>query len=238
MHGDIYKARISELRSMFLATGSILHNGEKGSLRESFLISLISKFLPDIFGIGSGLVVDAFGQQSVQADIIIYDKRLMPPILEAAGRGVYPVDSVLRVIEVKSNVRKDSIEQFSKMIECFDPKNPKGLKVASYGELEGGQAYYPLCAMFGFESSYKAFAEECFNNPVIRNSQSLICLDRIGLWTHDQKFSKDANLAYNGRYLTFADDTQPIKLFMALLFDQLEATSRSRAGFRPLSWLI
>lgn len=34
VHGDIYKARISELRSMFLATGSILHNGEKGSLRE------------------------------------------------------------------------------------------------------------------------------------------------------------------------------------------------------------
>jgi len=238
MHGEIYKARISELRSMFLATGSILHNGEKGSLRESFLINLISKFLPDVFGIGSGLVVDAFGRQSVQADIIIYDKRLMPPILEAAGRGIYPVDSVLRVIEVKSNVRKDSLDQFSKMIECFDPNNPNGLKVASYGELEGGAVYYPLCAMFGFESSYKGFADECLNNPVIRSSQSLICLDGIGLWTHDQNFGKHVNLAHDGRYLTFADDTQPIKFFMGLLFDQLEATSRSRAGYKPISWLI
>ncbi|QVM94143.1 hypothetical protein JYG36_13505 [Pseudomonas sp. SORT22] len=238
MHGEIYKARISELRSMFLATGSILHNGEKGSLRESFLINLISKFLPEVFGIGSGLVVDAFGGQSVQADIIIYDKRSMPPILEAAGRGIYPVDSVLRVIEVKSNVRKESLDQFSKMIECFDPNNPKGLKVASYGKLGGGQTYYPLCAMFGFESGYKGFADECFRNPIIRNSQSLICLDGIGLWTHDQKFGEKIKLAHDGRYLTFADDTQPIRFFMGLLFDQLDATARSRSGYKPLQWLI
>lgn len=238
MHEDVYRARIVELRAMFMATKSILHNGEKGALREAFLVNLIQQFLPSTYGIGSGIVIDKFGAQSVQVDIVIYDKRCMPPVLEAAGRGIYPVDSVVRVIEVKSNVRKSSLDQFSEMIKCFDPANPKGLKVASAGRLSGGQTYYPVCAMFGFESNYKGFADECAANPVIAGSQSLICLDGVGLWTHRPGYPDTFELPYDGRYMTFEDDTHGLRMFMGLLLDQIETASESRSGYRPLDWLI
>lgn len=238
MHEDIYRARIVELRAMFLATKSILHKGEKGSLREAFLINLIQQFLPGNYGIGSGLVIDKFGRQSVQVDIIIYDKRGMPPIVEAAGRGVYPIDSVVRVVEVKSDMRKSSLDQFAELIKCFDPNNANGLKVASSGRLSNGRSYYPVCAMFGFGSSYKGFADECEANPVISGSSSLICLDGVGLWTHNPGYPEKYQLPYSGRYMTFDDDTQGLRLFIGLLLDQIEASSQSRSGYRPLDWLI
>ncbi|VVO23603.1 hypothetical protein PS834_04424 [Pseudomonas fluorescens] len=238
MHEDVYRARILELRSMFMATKNILHNGEKGALREVFLVNLIQQFLPSTYGIGSGIVIDKFGAQSVQVDIVIYDKRGMPPVIEAAGRGIYPVDSVVRVIEVKSNVRKSSLDQFSEMIKCFNPKNPKGLKVASAGRLSGGATYYPVCAMFGFECDYKGFAAECAANPVISESQSLICVDGVGLWTHKPQFSKKIKHGYGGRYFEFEDDTHGLRLFIGFLLDQIETSSRSRSGYRPLDWLL
>ncbi|MDH0630838.1 hypothetical protein N5D36_20925 [Pseudomonas mosselii] len=238
MHEDVYRAKISELRSMFSATKSILHNGEKGSLREAFLVNLIQLFLPSNYGIGSGIVIDKFGRQSVQVDIVIYDKRAMPPVLEAAGRGIYPVDSVVRVIEVKSNVNKASLVQFSEMIKCFDPSNTDGLKVASAGRLTGGMAYYPVCAMFGFESTYRGFADECERNPVISGSSSLICLDGVGLWTHKPKYSGSLKLPYDGRYMTFEDNTHGLRMFIGMLLDQIDATAQSRSGYRPLDWLL
>lgn len=238
MHEDVYRSRIVELRAMFLATKSILHNGEKGALREAFLINLIQQFLPSTYGIGSGVVIDKFGKQSVQVDIVIYDRRGMPPVLEAAGRGIYPIDSVVRAIEVKSNLRKSSLDQFSEMIKCFDPDNPEGLKVASSGRLPDGETFYPVCALFAFESNYKGFADECEASPVISGSQSLICLDGVGLWTHRPDYAEKLRLPYNGRYMTFKDDTQGLRLFIGMLLDQIETASQSRAGYRPLDWLI
>jgi len=237
MHEGIYRAKIAELRSMFSATKLMRHNGEKGSLREAFLVNLIQLFLPCNYGIGSGIVIDRFGRQSVQVDIVIYDKRAMPPVLEAAGRGIYPIDSVVRVIEVKSNVKKESLDQFGEMIKCFDPNNPHGLKVASSGRLPGGQAYYPVCAMFGFESSYRDFAEECERNPIISGSPSLICLDGVGLWTHKPNYPAEFQLPYDGRYMTFHDDTHGLRMFIGMLFDQIDATAQSR-GYCPLDWLL
>ena len=237
MHEDVYRARIAELRSMFSVTKSILHKGEKGSLREAFLVNLIQLFLPCNYGIGSGIVVDRSGRQSVQADIIIYDKKAMPPLLESFGRGVYLVDSVVRVIEVKSTVRKSSLDQFAELIKCFDPMNPQGLKLASEGKLQDGCGYYPVCAMFGFESDYRSFAEECSRNSVIANSHSLICIDNVGLWTNKQNYPSEFNLPYDGRYMTFEDDTYGLRMFIGLLFDQIDVTAQSRT-YRPLDWLL
>lgn len=237
MHEDVYRAKIAELRSMFSITKSIHHNGEKGSLREAFLVNLIQIFLPFNYGIGSGIVIDRSGKQSVQADIIIYDKRAMPPLLESSGRGVYLIDSVVRVIEVKSTINKCALDQFAKMIECFDPYNPQGLKLASYGKHSECPGFYPVCAMFGFKSYYRGFADECAKNPVIERSQSLICIDGEGLWTHRQDFSAEINLPYDGRFITFEDDTYGLRMFIGLLFDQIEATARSRT-YRPIDWLL
>ncbi|CRM70695.1 hypothetical protein [Pseudomonas sp. 31 R 17] len=238
MFEEIFRARVAELRAMFSATRGVLHKGEKGALRESFVINLLQQFLPFHFGVGSGVVVDKNGSESVQVDIVIYDKRTMPPILETAGRGVYLIDSVLRVIEVKSVVDGRALDQFSRMIECFDPENPQGLKMAGKGKLEGGQSYYPVCALFGFESKVSSLGDFCYRNPIIKNSSGLVYLDSGGLWTHKMFDTTNIELDYDGRYIEFDDDIYGLRMFVGLLFDQLEESARSRSDYKPLDWLL
>lgn len=238
MFEDIFKARVAELRTMFSATRGVYHNGEKGSLRESFVVNMLQQFLPGHFGIGSGVVVDKQGRQSVQVDIIIYDKRTMPPILEAAGRGIYLVDSVLRVVEVKSVVDSRALNQFARMIKVFDSRTENGLKMTSKGKLQGGESHYPMCALFGFESRMSDFGSFCFNDPIISDSEALIYLDTGHLWTHNAMEAPGFQLAYDGRHQQFDDDTDGLRMFVGLLFDQIEATAKSRGDYKPLDWLF
>jgi hypothetical protein len=101
MYGSLLDARINDLWTFYKASGAVTHSGEKGQQREAFLARLLESILPPHFGIGTGIIVDRFGKQSLQTDLIIYDRRLIPPLLEHRGRGIYPIDAVLRVLEVK-----------------------------------------------------------------------------------------------------------------------------------------
>jgi hypothetical protein len=52
--------------------------------------------------VATGILISAEDQQSAQQDIVIYDKRVLPPILFEGGPVVVPVESALATIEVKS----------------------------------------------------------------------------------------------------------------------------------------
>src|SRR5689334_15487364 len=97
-------ARVKHLLEMAAAIGNLEHPGEKGTLGELFLRGVIEAMLPKHFGLGSGIIVDHENRQSPQVDLIVFDTRRMPPALHEHGRGVYPIDSVLRAIEVKSTL--------------------------------------------------------------------------------------------------------------------------------------
>lgn len=150
---ELFRAKVQELRTMFLATGGLAHNGEKGSFRETFVKEIFELFLPVQFGIGSGVILDKWGRQSPQVDLLIYDKRTMPPILELGGNGIYAFDSVLRVLEVKSVVDGKALDQFSKLLWSMSPKNDDGLRMAKKGKLSCGNSHYPVCCLYGFKSS-------------------------------------------------------------------------------------
>lgn len=56
------------------------HSGTKGSIREVLMADLFRPLLPADLGIASGIVISAFDDaQSAQQDIIIFDKRIIPP---------------------------------------------------------------------------------------------------------------------------------------------------------------
>lgn len=74
-----------------------------------FLSDLLRPFLTHDFGLGSGIIVNQKGKESRQTDIIVYDKNIIPPFIKESHIGVYPAESVIVTIEVKSNLRKDSI---------------------------------------------------------------------------------------------------------------------------------
>ena len=78
------------------------HDATKGQLREMFVSNVLNRYLSSQFGVGSGAIVNQRGEQSSQTDIIIYDKRIIPPFIWEQPLGVFPIEAVVETIEVKS----------------------------------------------------------------------------------------------------------------------------------------
>lgn len=115
----IYDATISSALEMMRSVSGMDHTVVKGSLREVMLDELIRPMLPRTYGVGTGVIVDYQGEispsestappetpagQSGQQDLVVYDPEVLPPVLEMHRTGVYPIEAVLSVIEVTSNL--------------------------------------------------------------------------------------------------------------------------------------
>ena len=91
------------------ASSCLKHRLTKGELRELLVKKVLKRFLTTQFSIGTGVIVNQREDQSDQTDIIIYDNRILPPLMGEAELGVYPAESVLGTIEVKSLLDKKAI---------------------------------------------------------------------------------------------------------------------------------
>jgi hypothetical protein len=80
----------------------VQHKGLKGRLREVVIRDLLRPLFPTDIGLGSGEIVDTQDRHSTEQDIVIYDKAILPPFLLEERDGLFPVESVLYTIEVKS----------------------------------------------------------------------------------------------------------------------------------------
>jgi hypothetical protein len=83
------------------------HAGLKGTGAEEILAQFLRTRLPSSLGVTTGHVVDANGQLSRQADVIIYDALRTPVLFQSAldGWDVVPAEGVLAVVEVKMHLR-------------------------------------------------------------------------------------------------------------------------------------
>lgn len=152
MYKKFFESRIRELWDLYSAIGNVEHRGEKGMLRELVLRRLLVSILPPHFGVGTGVIVDKWQRQSSQVDLIVYDRRFLPALLNENERGIFPIDIVLRVMEVKSILDKDGIHQTLDLAWQLNPGNPTGLKMAAAGKLAGGEMNYPLVGCFAYTS--------------------------------------------------------------------------------------
>jgi hypothetical protein len=83
------------------------HEGLKGSENEGALVAVLRDFLPPRYGIEANvLVIDRTGLVSRQCDIVIYDNVQFPRYL----RKVYPVEIVHAIIEVKTELSKQRVD--------------------------------------------------------------------------------------------------------------------------------
>ncbi len=85
------------------------HPGLVGSLRENLLSSLLQELLPEGHYIGTGKICDQDGHLSKQLDVIIFDKRGLPPYLYSEKEGIFPIHGVSYAFEVKSVSSKKNI---------------------------------------------------------------------------------------------------------------------------------
>lgn len=87
------------------------HQGLKGEGNENILRELLKKFIPQKYSIGTGVVIDRYGNQSRQCDIVIYDNFLYPSILSLATVHLFPVEIVYATIEVKTTLNTKSAKE-------------------------------------------------------------------------------------------------------------------------------
>jgi hypothetical protein len=123
------------------------HRLTKGELREMFVSEVLSSFLTSQFSVGSGIVINQAGVQSRQTDIVIYDNRLLPPFIKAERLGVFPAESVIATIEVKSNLV--AAELAAAQAAALKLKNEVYDRAHSiYPQFQPWIS--PLCAVMGF----------------------------------------------------------------------------------------
>lgn len=109
VYRDLILARVQAAIGAARAVTNIKHKGLKGQLREIVIRDLFSPLLPADVGVGTGEIISADNRQSRQQDVVIFDKRILPPILLEKSTGIFPIESALYTIEIKSLMTADEI---------------------------------------------------------------------------------------------------------------------------------
>jgi hypothetical protein len=96
--------------------GALPHQSVKGRMRELLVDEFLAPWLPPSCGTGTGTIIDGLGgvRPHTQDDVVIYDRDIMPVVLGSHGAkdGVFPFNSVLMRLEVKSTIRAQDVRDF------------------------------------------------------------------------------------------------------------------------------
>ncbi len=85
--------------------GLLEHGTLIGTAREFLIKRVLKSILPPSIHIGTGKIIDAYGKASKQIDVVLFDSRF--PLFEIhSGVGMYPIEGVIAVIEVKSTLTR------------------------------------------------------------------------------------------------------------------------------------
>lgn len=177
-------------RSVFVNTkGNLIHPGEFGMYREQIVKELLKPFLPEKFDIGTGFIITSKNRISTQCDLIIYDRE-NSPIIENAEQRFFPVECVVGVIEIKSNLSKSdfkkAVSKLSKIkklrrdieknnpyifrdhdVEEFDPvRNPRD-QLATFLICEGLTFDVGKCKDEVINEIYKDVDKSLFHNMIL-----------------------------------------------------------------------
>jgi len=101
----------------------VAHGSTKGDIRETYLKEVIGDFLPETFFVGSGFLCDLKNDLSPQLDLVIADRRFIPPVTLYDDVAYFPVESALAHMEVKSTLKKDDFKQIKRQHESISKLN-------------------------------------------------------------------------------------------------------------------
>ncbi|CAC9974234.1 DUF6602 domain-containing protein [Flavobacterium panici] len=88
----------------------LIHPGEFGTHREQICKEYLRSIIPMRLELGSGFIITDTGDVSTQIDIIIYDRNSTPLIENSEKQRFYPVETVVGIIEVKSDLSKTELK--------------------------------------------------------------------------------------------------------------------------------
>ena len=97
-----------------LAAESITHDGVMGAVGESHWIDVFGAYLPNRYGVSSGIIMDCDGQTSEQIDIVVFDAQYSPALLTQKDHTYIPAEAVYAVLEAKPDLNKQYLEYAGK----------------------------------------------------------------------------------------------------------------------------
>jgi hypothetical protein len=90
------------------------HRGLEGQIRELAARECIEPFLTQSFQCGTGKVIDSRGGLSDQIDLVVYHRKVAPPVLVGGDLGLFPVECVQYAFEIKSRLTSAEIRDANK----------------------------------------------------------------------------------------------------------------------------
>ena len=161
----------------------------------------------------TGIATDSDGNHSDQIDIIVFDRRVVPPFLLTEGEGIIPIESVLATIEVKSVLNSTEVRKAV--------NNARSVKVLNpfFAEIKKADATKksPLCCLFAYSSDLSTKSER-------ERLQSIV----------DQTNRKGPEVLVPISSICVADK------YYALCKNPVKETERERGwrGCGPLRWFL
>lgn len=167
------------------AAETLNHRALEGEVREIALKLCIEPFLTVNFGVGAGKVIDSYGNTSSQIDVIVYDKRSLSPIFYKNEMGLFPVEGVRYIFEVKSKLTakeiRDANKKFLSVSQLISyPEEDDSGKIIRRGNT-------PAAVLFAFDSNAKGNEADRYVKISRENgsSCSCICVLGKGYWIFD-----------------------------------------------------
>ena len=209
------------------------HQPTNSTINEIFVSELFEEFLPSQLGTGSGIIVNSKGSQSRETDVIIYDNRTMRPFLRQGGKSLFPVESVLATIEVKTSLTLAHIREFE--------ENAKHLceSIWTYGD----SIFRPTCFLFAFSGSVPTDLHDETEGKrwLEQNAQYLagICLVGTCSWMLMAKMDKMDKVEWVGKLDGF-ETYEEVKRFPAVIIDNIRKIAEWRwrsEGIAHHDWL-
>lgn len=169
-----------------------------GINRENFIKYFLSKVLPPKLSIKSGEVWDSDGNKTGQLDIIIL--RDDAPALDIGTEDIFLAEGVFSVIEVKSDLTSEKLEQAANTLAKV-----QRLNIKSHASISSGPILErPLRIVFAYEgASWDTLLkviesnnwQELFDLVCILNSGVLIKKGRLLSWDSKEEFSLVSGIA-------------------------------------------
>lgn len=102
LYQKIIIAKVKNAIACAEAIGDLNNPLLKGRFREILIKDLFIPLLPSDIGVGNGVIITYDNKQSKEQDIVIYDRQILPPLLMEQNKGIFPIESVMYSIEIKS----------------------------------------------------------------------------------------------------------------------------------------
>jgi hypothetical protein len=214
---DIFVSRIAAAIGAARAVADVTHTGVKGAIREILIRDLFRPLLPSDVGIGTGQIATAVGKLSPQQDIIIYNRRILPPVLFEETIGIFPVESVLATVEVKTTLTAGTLRsayKHAKIIQDYSylssGKIKEGEQSTSHNVKKAISTIFALSSdlAVGGKTELERFTKlYAGGDPPVR----AICVSGRGYWFYTDEWC----------YISMNDEHQETMSYIVGLIDTL-----------------